>query len=206
MEGQEYLNQISAMNRPEKKAKSNGILQSKFFLVGAIGVAIFVLLAIVGAVLGSGSGGEKNRSFALKLHLDNTAEVVQEYQASVKSSDLRSNSASLYSVITNTSRELTDYLTEKYDYKDSAVDKNLVEEATLARDGLESELFEAKINGVLDRIYAHKMAYEIALLTAEETKIINSTGNTSLKELLANSYDSLDNLYTKFDDFSETNK
>lgn len=203
MEGQEYLNQISALNRPEKKSMK-GIFSSKFFIVGMIGVVGLILIIIVGMILGSGKDGEKALSYKLKLHLGNTASVIQTYQPNVKSSDLRSTSASLYSILANTDRELTNYLTEKYNFKDSDIDKKIVEEATLEKDGLEAELFEAKINGILDRIYAHKMAYEISVLMSEEAKIINSSKSDVLKELLTTSYNSLENLSAKFSEFSET--
>ncbi len=203
MEGQEYLNQISATNRPTTKAKG-GLFSSKFFKLGMIGLIIFLLIAIFGAILGSGKGGEKELSFALKLHLDNTTSIITEYQPSVKSSILRSNSASLYGVLSNADKKLTDYITEKYDYKEKNVNKKILSEAATAKDALSTELFNAKINGILDRIYAHKMAYEISLIMTEEAKIINMTKNDDLKEAFNSSYGSLENLYSKFNDYSET--
>ena len=140
----------------------------------------------------------------MKLHLDGTSEVIQEYQQYVKSSILRSNSASLSGVLTNSSKELTDYLVDRYGFKDKDIDKKKVEAATAEKDEFANDLFEAKINGILDRIYAHKMAYEISLLTAEEARLMNTTNNETLKELLNTSYESLNNLYDKFNDFSET--
>lgn len=160
---------------------------------------------ILGAILGAGKTGVKEQCFSLKLRLDNTLEIISTYQTDVKSSDLRSSSASLYSILSNTSRDLTNYVTEKYNYKEKSVPKNLVETATLEKDGLGAELFEAKINGILDRIYAHKMAYEISWITTNEATIFNATNDEALKSLLTTSYDSLNNLYEKFSDFSETN-
>lgn len=203
MEGQEYLDQISATNRPVAK-KKGGLFSSKFFMVGMIGLAILVVIVVFGMILGSGKGGEKESSFALKLHLDNTAEIINEYQSSVRSSDLRSNSASLYGILTNTNKDLTEYITGKYKFKEKDINKNILSEANLAKDALNTELFNAKINGILDRIYAHKMAYEISLIMTEEAKIINSTKSDSLKEALTSSYNSLENLYNKFSDYSET--
>ena len=205
MDGQEYLNQISMQNRPVKKSGVSKLLSSKIFLVSMIGVVLLILIIIVGSILGGGKGGDKNLSFALKLHLDNTEEVIQDYQPNVKSSDLRSSSASLYSVLSNTNRELTDYITEKYNYKESDVSESIVSDAELARDELETGLFNAKIGGTLDRTYALKMAYEISLIKSEEAKIINSTKNSDLAGILTTSYNSLENLYNKFNDFSEKN-
>lgn len=205
MDGQEYLNQISMQNRPVKKSGVSKLLSSKIFLVSMIGVVLLILIIIVGSILGGGKGGDKNLSFALKLHLENTEEVIQDYQPNVKSSDLRSSSASLYSVLSNTNRELTDYITEKYNYKESDVSESIVSDAELARDELETGLFNAKIGGTLDRTYALKMAYEISLIKSEEAKIINSTKNSDLAGILTTSYNSLENLYNKFNDFSEKN-
>ena len=146
----------------------------------------------------------KDRLLALVLHIDNTSEAIGEYQPNVKSSDLRSYSASLNGVLSNTSRELTNYIAEKYNMKPKDANENIAEEETLAKDDLVNELFEAKINGNLDRIYAHKMAYEISLITSREIQLYKSTNNESLKEILDTSYNSLSNLYDKFNDFSET--
>ena len=203
MDRQEYLNQISMKNRPAKNSKS-GIFASKFFWVGVIGAAIFILILIIGGILGGARGSDKDRLLALILHMDNTSEVIGEYQPNVKSSDLRSYSASLNGVLSNTSRELTNYIAEKYNMKPKDANDSIAEEETLTKDGLANELFEAKINGILDRIYAHKMAYEISLVTSREIQLYKSTNNENLKGILDTSYNSLSNLYDKFNDFSET--
>lgn len=203
MDRQEYLNQISMKSRPTKNSKS-GVFASKFFWVGVIGAAIFILILIIGGILGGARGNDKDRLLALILHMDNTSEVIEEYQPNVKSSDLRSYSASLHGVLSNTSRELTNYIAEKYNIKPKDANERITEEETLAKDDLANELFEAKINGNLDRIYAHKMAYEISLITSREIQLYKSTNNENLKEVLDTSYNSLSNLYDKFNDFSET--
>ena len=203
MDGQEYLNQISASNRPLKSAKG-GFWRSKYFMWGMGALASLIFIIIIGAILGSVKGGEKDLSYSLLLHIDNTSQTIQEYQSIIKSSELRSSSASLYGVLTNTSKALTEYLEAKYNYKEGDVGDKLVEQATLEKDGLVADLFEAKINGILDRIYAHKMAYEISLFTSEEARLINTTGDSTLKELLTTSHSSLENLYEKFNGFSES--
>ena len=203
MDGQEYLKQISVANRPVKPAKQ-AWYKSKYAMLGLGAVVALIVIIIIGAVLGSNKSSEKDLGYALKLHLANTSEIIQNYQPEVKSSDLRSSSASLYSVLSNTDRELTEYLTEKYNFKEKDIDKKVVEQATLEKDGLEAELFNAKINGNLDRIYAHKMTYEISMFMSEEARLINATKNSQFKEVLTSSYGSLENLYESFDSFSET--
>ena len=78
-----------------------------------------------------------------------------------------------------------------------------MEQATLEKDALHNELFEAKINGIIDRVYAHKMAYEIKTIQNEESRIMKTNKNEDLTGILKESYDSLENLYNSFNDFSE---
>ena len=205
MEGQEYLNQLAASARPMKKSKSSQILSSKLFIFGMIALVLLIVIIIIGAILSGNKGGEKNLSYILKLHVDNTASVVNTYQSNIKSSDLRSSGASLHSILSNTSRELTEYLTEKYNFKDKDIDKTISSQATEAKETLDTELFEAKINGILDRIFAHKMTYEISVIMTEEAKLMKATRNETLDELLTTSYNSLETLYEKFSNYSEAN-
>lgn len=203
MEGQEYLNQISATSKP-MAVKKEGLFSSKLFIWIMIALAALVFIVIVGSIIGSGKDGEKDLGYALRLHLTNTGSAINTYQDNIKSSELRSNSASLYSVLSNTNRELSNYLSAKYKIKDSDIDKKIVAEATTAFNALSTELFQAKINGILDRVFAHKMAYEITLLLSEEKKLIEVSKNEALDEALTTSYKSLENLYPKFNEFSET--
>ena len=206
MNEQEYLNQISASVRPEKaKKQGSGILSSPFFKVGIIGLAMLILIIIIGSVLGGGGKDGKTKAISLVLHLDNTAEVISDYQPSVKSSDLRSSLATLGSVLNNTSRDLTEYLSEKYGFKSNSASKDLVEQADLERDGLESDLFEAKINGTLDRIIIHKMIYEITMIYTDEQAIYGSTSDSGLQAKLESSMSSLRTLHEKFSNYSEAN-
>ena len=202
MEGQEYLNQLAAEARPIKQ--KNGLTSSKLFIGLIVAIVALIIIVIAGMVINGNQGGEKNLGSALKLHIDNTSSIIKTYQNNIKSSDLRSSSASLDSILDDTSTKLTNYLVEKYKYKEKSVEKKILSDATTASEELDAELFEAKINGVLDRIYAHKMAYEISLLLAEESKLMETSRNETLDDLLKTSYDSLENLYPKFNDFSET--
>ena len=94
-------------------------------------------------------------------------------------------------------------MTEKYNFKVKDIEKKKVEEAKQQMDALDSELFEAKINGILDRIFAHKIAYEISMIMSEEAKLLNSTRNDEYHAVVEENYNSLKNLYDKFNDFSE---
>lgn len=202
MEGQDYLNQISASVRPEKKSKL-GFTNSMFFKLGVGAVIAFVVIMIIGMIISGGKAGAKDQAISLKLNIDNTLEVIAEYQPSVKSSDLRSNSASLYSVLANTNRELTNFITEKYNYKPKDDDKKFAEKVSQERYELESALFEAKINGILDQVYASKIAYTILLISSKEDSLFNASSDQALQTLLTTSYNSLETLYDQFNNFQK---
>ncbi len=211
MDSQDYLNQIAASARPKAPPKKGvgGILSSKYFKWGMIALGAFVLIAIVGGVLMMNRGTTtEEKCVNLKLRLDQTNVVISEYQQYVKSSSLRSLSVSLKGIFTSTSSKLASFMTSAYGLEERNIDKAAEEEAKLTADGLSSELFAAKINGLLDRTFAHKMSLEIYSVMGEEMTIYNSTSDTetALREILSSSYDSLNNLYTQFNDFSETNK
>ena len=199
MDGQEYLNRISTKNQVAIKKKRSGIFSSVFFWVGLVGVVGLLLIIVLGSILGSAGSEEKTRTFRFLAHLENTANTVQEYQPNIKSSDLRSSSASFYSVLTNTNSEVMNLVSEKYGIKSAKdIDKNILEQATVEQDALNEELYKAKINGTLDRIYAHKMASEISTIMSQENDIYSATKNDELKSALDKSYNSLENLYNKF--------
>lgn len=202
MNDQEYLKQISDEVRSEKKSVT-GFMSSTAFKVGVGGLVAFIVLAIFGTILSSGKVDLKTRCAALRLRLTNTAEVISDYQNNIKSSALRSNSASLRAVLSDTSNKLLGYLEEKYSLKDGRESKDLKEEAKLNKENLEASLFEAKINGILDRMFAHEMAYEVSLLITEETSIYNA-GDSALKSIMETSLTSLKSLHEIFDNYSET--
>ena len=201
MDDKEYLKHISSTVRPQK-APNTGFTSSPLFKVILFGVIGLILIIVLGSFLGGGDG--KTKLASLQLHLDNTSELISVYQKSIKSSDLRSTSASLYSVLTNTSREVEDFLKTNYKFSVGSLEQNVKDQAIINKDELDAELLEAKINGLLDRVFVLKIKYEISAFMAEETDIYNSTSNESLQTIIGSSYNSLSTLYDKLDSFSET--
>ena len=201
MDSEAYLNRISASNR---KSKNVGGIFSSIWVKILIAVTAVVLLVIVFSNLMTPSEGVKDKLQALKLHTSNLTKTINAYQPRVKSSVLRSSTASLNSILVNTTSNLTNYISNKYKAKDdksvSASVKKKEEKLTSARN---DELFEARINGLLDRTFASKMAYEITVVVTREKEILKLTKNDELKNILNDSLNSLDNLYNNFNNYSE---
>ncbi len=205
MDGQQYLNQISKTNLPKRATVGKKkFWQNKFFIISMIGVVGVLIIVLIGAIIKANTVSEKSLVEKLNLHLTGTISAIDEYQNYIKSSDLRSSSASLKGILSDTNSSVSSYATEKYNLKNTNnYDKTLRETAETDSAELKNDLFEAKINGILDRIYAHKMAYEISVIKSEESRIYDITNSSSLKEALDTSYKSLENLYSSFSDFSE---
>ena len=202
MDSEAYLNRISAQARRIKNG-NGGLLNSTLFKVLAgvvIGLTVFMIMA---GILGSGES-VKDKLSALKVHTTNLSELITTYQPYLKSTALRSNSASLNSVLTNTNNGLGTYLLEKYKVEDDkGLSKSLAQKEADQKEKLEEDLFSARINGLINRTFASKMAYEITIITTREREIIKLTNKEDLKNILETSLNSLDNLYNNFNNYSE---
>ncbi len=210
MDKQEYLNQISAANRPIK-AKSgglSGLFSSKIFLYAGIFVAVLVAIMIFGSILGGSKGDTKVKLFTLMAQIENENEIIDNYRKQIKSSELRSYASSLSSVLSDGDGKISQYIADAMNMKNVNVKKNLDEETiktlTSQKEELSNELFEAKINGRLDMNFALKMTNEVAALMNSEAHLINTSGKDELNAILTENYNSLKTLYDKFNGFSES--
>lgn len=210
MDGQEYLSQIAQDDTRPKRQKATGgeglgidfkkILHSKIFIGAMIGLALLIVVMIVTTAMSGNKEEIPDLTAKLQAEIDETTEMINKYQDRVKSSAVRSNGASLYSVLSGTSMGIGGYLTTAYpDYKGlSEKETASLEESKTA---LDEELFAAKITGKLDWTFSTKMADQIAIILAQEDKIYNQTKDENLKKILEANYNSLQNLYSAFDSY-----
>ena len=207
MNQQEYLSQISGTVRPVKQPKQGGknFLSSPIAKALLFGVAALIVIIIMGSILGGNKKSPKDSLINLMLHIDGTSEQITEYQAYIRDSSLRANGASLNTVLADASKAVNDYLVAKYSFKSGSESKSAQAKADENAAALGDELFEARINGWLDTVFARKMAYEITLIKTEIDSAYNMVKDDSFKSSLSSSYNSLTNLYDLFDSFSENN-
>lgn len=210
MDGQDYLTQISMDDtRPKKRQSSSGgglgidfgkILHSKVFLGVVIGFVVLILVMIVMTVISGGKEDMPTMVTNLQSEVDETTEMIRKYQDRVKSSTVRSNGASLYSVLSGTSLGLKGYIEAAYPDKKEPTEKELakLEESKAA---LDEELFAAKITGKLDWTFSQKMAEQIANILEMEDKVMKQAKDEELKQIITSNYDSLVNLYNAFDNY-----
>ena len=201
MDSEAYLNRISASNR---KVKDTGNIFSKLWVRILIAVTAVVLLVIIFSSLLAPSEGIKEKLSSLKLHTSNVSKIIADYKPRIKSSSLRSSATSLNGILINTDASLGNYIAEKYKTKD---DKDFSSKIKEKEEGLKKtlyeDLFDARINGFLDRTFASKMAYEITVITTREKEILKIAKGSELKNILESSLNSLDTLYNSFNNYSD---
>ncbi len=201
MDSEAYLNRISASNR---KAKNSGGIFSSIWIKILIAVTVVVLIIILFSNLAAPTESVKDKLVSLKLHATNLSKTIGTYQPHVKSSILRSSTASLNSILVNTTSSLTNYIADQYKTKDDkSTPANIKKKEEKLTTALEEELFNARINGFLDRTFASKMAYEITVISTREKEILKLTKNDNLKDILNSSLNSLDTLYNSFNNYSD---
>ncbi len=203
MDSEAYLNRIAASSR-KNRSNNNSISSSIWVKVLIAVTAVVLIFIVISNILDSGDS-VKDKITSLKLHTTNLSNIIKTYQPRIKSSSLRSASASFNGVIINTTSGLSNYLTDKYGAKDDKeASKKITKKETDLYEELNDDLFSARINGLLDRTYASKMAYEITVISTRSKEILKLNKNSELKNILETSLNSLDNLYNSFNNYSET--
>lgn len=205
MDKQQYLDQISTKRTVggRQGSKLDAVMHSKFTWIVLGAVVLLIGIMAVGTSLGGGKAPVQDQLAELILRIDVVKAAVDTYQPNLKNSALRNDSASLSSVLGNSSSELTNYATQAYNYKQKDVKANILNLVAEEQQALEDALFKAKITGSLDRVYAFKIAYEISLIVNSEVKLLDANTNETLDSYLNSSYNSLTKLYPKFDEFTE---
>lgn len=202
MDNQAYLDQISPVSK--KTILGGDLFKSKVIKLILGGIAAVIAIIIFGTIINSGES-EETKCIKLHLHTNNLSQIIEDFQPSVKSSSLRANSTSFDNILSNIEVVNENYLKENYDFKKSNIDKKLEEKEQNLYAELNNDLFTAKINGLLDRTYARKMAYEAAVLSSYIEEIYNKTKDEEYKSDLKSFLGSLEVLEETFDSFSETN-
>lgn len=201
MDNQAYLDQISPVEK--KTILSGDLFKSKIMKLIIGGVVAVIAIIIFGTIINSGES-EETKCIKLQLHTQNLSTIVKDFQPSLKSSKLRSNSTSLDAILKNISVTNENYLKEKYDFKKSSISEKIEEQEQNLYAELNNDLFTAQINGYLDRTYARKMSYESALLRSYIENISVKNKTEEYKAELESFIKSLDLLEETFDSFSET--
>ena len=209
MNNKDYLNQIASEARPlEKKApgflgKTLNLSMKQLKIIGAI-IASMVLVLIIGLIATSGnSNSERGYVDAAYLRSNDLSSIIDSYRTQIRSSNLRSISMSLKSVLSETSFILVNALVSDFGVKEpnKSFKNSTIEKETAVMGELTSALEVARLNALLDRVYAHEMTYQISLLISLETDVINRTKKEPFKTNLTSARTNLEAIHSEFSSF-----
>lgn len=181
MNNLEYLNTIAKDTRPSKPAKS-GVSGSTILKIALGGLALFIILLIFGSALGNKSSKSLNLTKQLLSRTTTVNEITARYGKSLKSSQLRAISLSLGSVLTGAENQLKSYFTEK-DIASKLSEETATSESNFIAN-LDQTLTNAKLNGILDRIYANQLQLQVSLLLSLVSQTLSRTKDESLIPIL----------------------
>lgn len=210
MNNKDYLEQISSENRPLTK-KAPGFFGNKLNLsmkqlkiIGIVAAAIIVVL-FIGLIATSGNkSSERDYIDKAYLRTKDLSKVIDENRTKIRSSELRSMAMSLKSVLLEANYALSATLTNDFQVK--SVEKpekesTATEEAAIIGE-LNDSLEAARLNGILDRVFAREFTYQISLLISLETDVINHSKKDLLKSSMTSSRSNLETLHEQFDNFA----
>ncbi len=207
MDNKEYLEKIAKETRSTGKPKKKlfGLELSPTMIKVLIGGTILVVVMMFVGMLFSGDGN-KERDYVDKIYLRTTNLIAEtgNYNKLVKSSKLRSMGTSLIAVLTETQYAISTSLKEEFGAK--SVEKPDKEQTKIDEDAVMVDYLETlengRLNGILDRVYAREVAYQIGMLISVENDAYRRTKKPNLRAAIEKSKSNLEPLYDQFNTFS----
>lgn len=183
MNNLEYLNQISQENRPTKAQKSNSM--SLIIKIAVGGVVAFLFILVLGMALNAGKSSPTDLTKQLYVRTSNLNTALTTYNKSLKSSQLRAIGTSLSGVLTGATASLTSYLVpEGGDQESLNPPEKLLETETTTITELDTALNNAKLNGILDRVYANQIQLQVSLLITFISQLEQRTKDADLIDII----------------------
>ncbi len=184
MNNLEYLNQISQETRPTSAKKSNPL--SLVIKIAVGGIVAFLFIICVGIVLNAGKSSPTDLTKQLYVRTANLNTTLTTYNKSLKSSQLRAIGTSLNGVLTGASASLSNYLLPEGGEKaDLNPPEKLLATETTTDEELNTALNNAKLNGILDRVYANQIQLQVSLLIAFISQLEPRTKDETLLDIIS---------------------
>lgn len=184
MNNLEYLNQISQENRPTSAKKSASM--SLIIKIAVGGLVAFLFIMCLGMALSAGKTSPTDLTKQLYVRTANLNTALTTYNKSLKSSQLRAIGTSLNGVLTSATASLTRYLASEGDKEaDLNPPEKLLTVETETIEALDTALNNAKLNGILDRVYANQIQLQVSLLVTFISQLEQRTKDTELLEIIS---------------------
>ncbi len=184
MNNLEYLNQISQENRPTSAKKSASM--SLIIKIAVGGLVAFLFIMCLGMALSAGKTSPTDLTKQLYVRTANLNIALTTYNKSLKSSQLRAIGTSLNGVLTSATASLTGYLASEGDKEaDLNPPEKLLTVETETIEALDTALNNAKLNGILDRVYANQIQLQVSLLVTFISQLEQRTKDAELLEIIS---------------------
>ena len=202
MDNQAYLEQIAA--KPTKGSSAGGLFSPKMLKIVFVGLAAIILVIALGAMFGAKGSKGKELAETLSIRLPNISQTIRNYNTHIKSPELRAMAITLQSSLDATSRDLAPLLVSEFKHDPKKPTTKVVNTEAELMDELTNTLTDAKLNGILDRVYANRLTAEISDLIYIESDLHSKTSSSAVKDLLDKSSSDLRNLHEDFFNFANS--
>lgn len=207
MDNQDYLDQITASTQPTKPRSGITNIIPPLALKLLIGGVILAVVIIVFGIIFSNMGTKtEDLAKQLSIRLSNVSETIDKYNPEAKSSQLRQHGSETKAVITNTQRDLNQFLEAKYNYTKPDTKSKMFTDETAYIEKSNKELEYARLNAFLDRVYVHQLMYQIEQIIALASNINARTDNQDLKNIVNSSAENLQRAHDSLEKTAETIK
>jgi hypothetical protein len=210
MDNMAYLQQIAgvdnSLNNPSKKG---GLKLPSFIniwtMLGA-GLLIIVIVIVMVLTAAMNKVDSKDQDLMIESYWMSTylmEETFDEYSEDLKSPDIRNMTASLKSVLSEIILNDTNILLEEYgiEVDDGDDEEGIPADESAKNTELNSVLEDARLNGILDRVYVREITMQIAQLRAKQSEIAARTKNDKAREFAEKAESNLDNIYEQFHNY-----
>lgn len=208
MDKLEYLNQISQSTRTTAKPTGFAAFLANNSLILKIligGLVAFAILVGVGTLINNGNATSVDLSKQLYTRIENVNKTISTYNRNLKSSQLRSITSSLTGTLTGTGAQLKSYLETTYsEEKDPlALPESLAASEAAADTTLNDTLNTAKLNGLLDRVYASQVLLQVNLLLSLTSELAARDKDPTLYQILNSFYGNLTTIRQSLNSYSD---
>lgn len=166
-----------------------------------IGLAVVFMIAVSIIAMGSGNSNTTSAQTAY-LRYENLSKITLKYHKYLKSNTLSSTDSNLAIFMTNAKRDLVDPIA-KNGTDVNKIDKELKAKETAISDKLTATIEDARLNAILDRVYAREMAYQTQQLLDLYKKMAQNRSK-SIADNAQKAIPNLEPIHKAFDEFDSS--
>lgn len=211
MDNMAYLQQIAGVDNSMKAKANQNSPFSKFLNVWTfVGLGIFIVLIIGVALLAAALNkvDTKDQDLMQQSYWRSryiVEETMEQYSENLKNSDIRDKTSSLKSVLNEIMLNSKNLLLDKNGFDIESINEDddpIAVEQKKFNTEFNTELENARLNGILDRIYIREVAMQIAYLRSYQSEIVERTKDDDIRSVAEKAKNNLDNLYDQFQNFN----